>query len=205
MKVIYDTGKERCELKNCSITISPANQIHIEQKESIIDVDLLQSLDWKCGDVIIRKEVSRIEPNYFIFWNFGTISEHGNVNVGTHIRFIKDRLFLGGYAEINPLDYEKADLQKKNDILVILRDNGYGWNKERSAIVRRAKYGYDFYFISDNGLIESHKEEYDATSNEKWSVGNYFLTEEECKSALDEIAYVFERNKILLTHWKSED
>ena len=88
---------------------------------------------------------------------------------------------------------------------MILRYNGYSWNKERSAIVRRAKYGYNFYFISDNGSIEAYNEEYDATSNEKWSVGNYFLTEEECKAALDEISYVFERNKILLTHWKSED
>ena len=135
--------------------------------------------------------------------NFGMLAEHGRVNVGMHIRFVEDQLLLGGYVKINPFDYEKVDFQKKIDILMILRDYGYCWDKERLTIIKRAKYGYNFYFISDKGTVEAYKEEYDEISNEKWMLGNYFLTEEECEAAVTEISYIFSRNKMsLIKNWE---
>ena len=202
MKVVYNVGDEKYEAKNVSTTIDQTPQIIIDQDKSLIDY---KSLGWKNGDIIVRKYVSRAEPNYFVFRNFGTIADHGRVNVGTHIRFIKDRYFFGGYTEINPSDYEKVDLQKKNDIIRILRDYGYCWDEERLTIVKRARYGYNFYFVSDKGTVETYKEEYDEISNEKWELGNYFLTEEKCKETATTISCTFSGNKMLLIlDWNNE-
>lgn len=202
MKVIYNVGNEKHEAENVSTTINQALEIITDQDKSLID---FKSLGWKNGDIIVRKNVSRAEPNYFVFRNFGTIAEHGHVNVGTHIRFTKDRLFFGGYTEINPFDYEKADLQKKNDIIMMLRDYGYCWDKDRLTMIKRARYGHNFYFISGNGSIETYKEEYDDISNEKWESGNYFLTKEKCKTAATAISALFSSNKMLLIlDWKNE-
>lgn len=200
MKVIYNIGNEEYELENFSMTITQVSKVVINQDKCLIN---FKSLGWKDGDIIVRKDVSRIEPNYFVFRNFGTIAEHGYVKVGMHVRFIKDQLLFGGYTEINPSDYEKADLQKKNDILMMLRDYGYCWDKERSIIIKRAKYGHNFYFISDKGTIETYKEEYDEISNEKWELGNYFLTKEKCEIAATEISYIYSRNKMsLIKNWE---
>lgn len=202
MKAIYNIGNEKHEAENVSTTIDQTSTVVIDQDKSLIDY---KSLGWKNGDIIVRKCVSRAEPNYFVFRNFGTIAEHDRVNVGTHIRFIKDRLFFGGYTEINPFDYEKADFQKKNDILMMLRDYGYCWNEERLTIIKRARYGHNFYFVSDKGTVETYKEEYDEISNEKWELGNYFLTEEKCKETATAISCVFSSNKMLLIlDWNSE-
>ena len=202
MKVIYSIGNESYELENASITTNQTSTVVIDQDKSLIDY---KSLGWKNGDIIVRKYVSRAEPNYFVFRNFGTIAEHGRVNVGTHIRFIKDRLFFGGYVEINPFDYGKADFQKKNDILMMLRDYGYCWDEERLTIIKRARYGRNFYFVSNKGTVETYKEEYDEISNEKWELGNYFLTEEKCKETATAISCVFSSNKMLLIlDWNSE-
>ena len=202
MKVVYNVGNEKHEAENVSMTINQTSIVVTNQDKSLID---LESLGWKNGDIIVRKNVSRAEPNYFVFRNFGTITEHNRVNVGTHIRFIKDRLFFGGYTEINPSDYEKADLQKKNDVIMMLRDYGYCWDGVRLTIVKRARYGHNFYFVSDKGTVETYKEEYDEISNEKWELGNYFLTEEECKAAATAISYIFSSNKMsLILNWNSE-
>ena len=202
MKVVYNVGNEKHEAENVSTTINQVPEIVTDQDKSLID---LESLGWKNGDIIVRKYVSRAEPNYFVFRNFGNITEHNRVNVATHIRFIKDRLFFGGYTEINPSDYEKADLQKKNDIIMMLRDYGYCWDGVRLTVIKRARYGHNFYFVSDKGTIETYKEEYDEISNEKWELGNYFLTEEECKAAATAISYIFSSNKMLLIlDWNSE-
>ena len=202
MKVIYSIGNESYELENASITTNQTSTVVIDQDKSLIDY---KSLGWNNGDIIVRKYVSRAEPNYFVFRNFGTIADHGRVNVGTHIRFIKDQHFFGGYTEINPSDYEKVDLQKKNDILMMLRDYGYCWDKERLTIVKRARYGHNFYFVSDKGTVETYKEEYDEISNEKWELGNYFLTEEKCKETATAISCTFSSNKMLLIlDWNSE-
>lgn len=202
MKVVYNVGDEKYETENVSTTIDQTPQIIIDQDKSLIDY---KSLGWKNGDIIVRKYVSRVEPNYFVFKNFGTIADHGRVNVGTHIRFIKDRHFFDGYTEINPSDYEKVDLQKKNDIIRMLRDYGYCWDEERLTIVKRARYGHNFYFVSDRGTVETYKEEYDEISNEKWELGNYFLTEEECKETATAISCTFSSNKMLLIlDWNNE-
>lgn len=202
MKVVYNVGNEKHEAENVSTTIDQTSIVLTNQDKSLID---LESLGWKNGDIIVRKNVSRAEPNYFVFRNFGNITEHNRVNVGTHIRFIKDRLFFGGYTEINPSDYEKADLQKKNDIIMMLRDYGYCWDGVRLTIVKRARYGHNFYFVSDKCTVETYKEEYDEISNEKWELGNYFLTEEECKAATTAISYIFSSNKMsLILNWNSE-
>ena len=202
MKVIYSIGNESYELENASITTNQTSTVVIDQDKSLIDY---KSLGWKNGDIIVRKYVSRAEPNYFVFRNFGTTTDHGCVNVGTHIRFTKDRLFFGGYTKINPSDYEKADLQKKNDIIMMLRDYGYCWDEERLTIVKRTRYGHNFYFVSDKGTVETYKEEYDEISNEKRELGNYFLTEEECKKAATAISYIFSSNKMsLILNWNSE-
>lgn len=202
MKVVYNVGGKEHEAENVSTTINQVPEITTDQDKSSID---LESLGWKDGDIIVRKYVSRAEPNYFVFRNFGNITEHNRVNVATHIRFIKDRLFFGGYTEINPSDYEKADLQKKNDIIMMLRDYGYCWDGVRLTIVKRARYGHNFYFVSDKCTVETYKEEYDEISNEKWELGNYFLTEEECKAAATAISYIFSSNKMLLIlNWNSE-
>lgn len=202
MKVIYNVEGKKHEAENVSMTINQAPEIVNDQDKSSVD---LESLGWKNGDIIVRKNVSRAEPNYFVFRNFGTIAEHGCINVATHIRFIKDRLFFGGYVEINPADYEKVDLQKKNDIIMMLRDYGYCWDEERLTIVKRARYGRNFYFVSDKCTVETYKEEYDEISNEKWELGNYFLTEEECKTAATAISYIFSSNKMsLILNWKNE-
>lgn len=202
MKVVYNVGNEKHEAENVSTTIDQTSIVLTDQDKSLID---LESLGWKNGDIIVRKYVSRAEPNYFVFRNFGTTTEHGRVNVGTHIRFTKDRLFFGGYTEINLSDYEKADLQKKNDIIMMLRDYGYCWDGVRLTIVKRARYGHSFYFVSDKCTVETYKEEYDEISNEKWELGNYFLTEEECKTAAIAISYIFSSNKMsLILNWNSE-
>lgn len=202
MKVVYNVGNEKHEAENVSMTINQVPEIVTDQDKSSID---LESLGWKNGDIIVRKNVSRAEPNYFVFRNFGNITEHNRVNVATHIRFIKDRLFFGGYTEINPSDYEKADLQKKNDIIMMLRDYGYCWDGVRLTIVKRARYGHNFYFVSDKCTVETYKEEYDEISNEKWELGNYFLTEEECKAAATAISYIFSSNKMsLILNWNNE-
>lgn len=202
MKVVYNVGNEKHEVENVSTTIVKTSIVLTDQDKFLIDY---KSLGWKNGDIIVRKYVSRAEPNYFVFRNFGTITEHNRVNAGTHIRFIKDRLFFGGYTEIKPSDYEKADLQKKNDIIKILRDYGYCWDKERLTIIKRARYGRNFYFVSDKGTVETYKEEYDEISNEKWELGNYFLTEEECKKSATAISYIFSSNKMLLIrNWNNE-
>ena len=99
MKVVYNVEGKKHEAENVSITINQVPEIVTDRDKSLID---LESLGWKNGDIIVRKNVSRIEPNYFVFRNFGTIADHSCVNVGTHIRFIKDRYFFGGYTEINP-------------------------------------------------------------------------------------------------------
>ena len=195
MKVVYNVGNEKHEAKNVSTTINQTSAV-------LIDLD---SLGWKNGDIIVRKYVSRAEPNYFVFRNFGTVAEHGHVSVATHIRFTKDRLFFGGYTEINPSDYEKADLQKKNDIIMMLRDYGYCWDGVRLIVIKRARYGHNFYFVSDKCTVETYKEEYDEISNEKWELGNYFLTEEECKAEATAISHSFSSNKMLLIrNWNSE-
>lgn len=202
MKVVYNVGNEKHEAENVSTTINQTPKIIIDQDKSLIDY---KSLGWKNGDIIVGKYVSGAEPNYFVFRNFGTAAEHGLVNIGTHIRFTKDRLFFGGYTEINPSDYEKADLQKKNDIIMMLRDYGYCWDEKRLTIIKRARYGHNFYFVSDKGTVETYKEEYDEISNEKWELGNYFLTEEECKAATTAISCVFSSNKMLLIlDWNNE-
>ena len=202
MKVVYNVGNERHEAENVSTTINQTPKIIIDQDKSLIDY---KSLGWKNGDIIVRKYVSRAEPNYFVFRNFGTAAEHGRVNIGIHIRFTKDRLFFGGYTEINPSGYEKADLQKKNDIIMMLRDYGYCWDEERLTIVKRARYGHNFYFVSDKGTVETYKEEYDEISNEKWELGNYFLTEEKCKETATAISCVFSSNKMLsILDWNNE-
>ena len=202
MKVVYNVGNEKHEAENVSTTINQIPEITTDQDKSLID---LESLGWKDGDIIVGKYVSRAEPNYFVFRNFGNITEHNCVNVATHIRFIKDRLFFGGYTEINPSDYEKADLQKKNDIIMMLRDYGYCWDGVGLTIVKRARYGHNFYFVSDKCTIETYKEEYDEISNEKWGLGNYFLTEEECKAAAIAISYIFSSNKMsLILNWNNE-
>lgn len=195
MKVVYNVNGKKHETKNVSTTINQTSAV-------LIDLD---SLGWKNGDIIVRKYVSRAEPNYFVFRNFGNITKHNRINVATHIRFIKDRLFFGGYTEINPSDYEKADLQKKNDIIMILRDYGYCWDGVRLAVIKRARYGHNFYFVSDKCTVETYKEEYDEISNEKWELGNYFLIEEECKAAAIAISNSFSSNKMLLIrNWNSE-
>lgn len=202
MKVIYNVGNEKHEAENVSTTINQVPKVVANQDKSPID---FKSLGWKNGDVIVRKYVSRAEPNYFVFRNFGTAAEHNRVNVATHIRFIKDRLFFGGYTEINPSDYEKADLQKKNDIIMMLRDYGYCWDGVRLTIIKRARYGHNFYFVSDKCTVETYKEEYDEISNKKWELGNYFLTEEECKAAATAISYIFSSNKMsLILNWNNE-
>lgn len=91
MKVVYNVGNEKHEAKNASITINQVPEIVTDQDKSLIDY---KSLGWKNGDIIVRKYVSRAEPNYFVFRNFGTTTEHDRVNVGTHIRFTKDRFSL---------------------------------------------------------------------------------------------------------------
>ena len=202
MKVVYNVGDEKYEAENVSTTIDQTSIVLTDQDKSLIDY---KSLGWKNGDIIVRKNVSRAEPNYFVFRNFGTVAEHGYVNVGTHIRFTKDRLFFGGYTEINPSDYEKADLQKKNDIIMMLRDYGYCWDGVRLTVIKRARYGHNFYFVSDKCTVETYKEEYDEISNEKWELGNYFLTEEECKAAATAISYIFSGNKMsLILNWNNE-
>lgn len=164
MKVVYNVGNEKHEAENVSTTINQTSIVLTDQDKSLIDY---KSLGWENGDIIVRRYVSRAEPNYFVFRNFGTTTEHGHVNVATHIRFTKDRLFFGGYTEINPSDYEKVDLQKKDSIIKTLRDYGYCWDEERLTIVKRARYGHNFYFVSDKGTVEAYKEEYDEISNEK--------------------------------------
>lgn len=202
MKVIYNVGNEEYELENFSTTIDQVPKVVIDQGKCLIS---FKSFGWKNGDIIIRKNVSRIEPNYFVFRNFGVLAGHGYVKVGMHVRFVKDQLSFGGYTEINQFDYEKADFQKKNDILMMLRDYGYCWDKERSTIIKRARYGHNFYFVSDKCTVETYKEEYDEISNEKWELGNYFLTEEECKKAATAISYIFSSNKMsLILNWNSE-
>lgn len=203
MKVIYNVGNEKYELENISTTIDQDSKVIIDQdKSSLVN---FKSPGWKDGDIIVRKDVSRIEPNYFIFRDFGTSVEHDRVNVEMYIRFTKDQFFLGGSADINPLDYETADLQKQNDILMSLRDYGYCWNKERSIIEKRAKYGHNFYSMSNNGSIITYVEEYDEISDEKWESGNYFLTEKACKIISEKISYIFDRNKeSLAIDWKNE-
>lgn len=202
MKVIYNVGNEKQELGNVSATINQTSKVLINQDKSLVDI---KSLGWKNGDIIVRKNVSRVEPNYFVFRNFGIITEHGRVKVGTHIRFIKDRSFLGGYTEINPFDYEIADLRQQNNIIMILRNNGYCWDKERLTIIKRAKYRHNFYFVSDKGTVETYREEYDEISNEKWMLGNYFLTEKGCKIISRKISHIFNENKMsLIQNWKSE-
>ena len=202
MKVVYNVGNEKHEAENVSTTIDQTFIVLTDQDKSLIDYKLL---GWKNGDIIVRKYVSRAEPNYFVFRNFGTTAEHGRVNVGTHIRFTKDRLFFGGHTKINPSDYEKADLQKKNDIIMMLRDHGYCWDGVRLTIVKRARYGNNFYFVSDKCTVETYKEEYDEISNEKWELGNYFLIEEECKAAATAISYIFSSNKMsLILNWNNE-
>lgn len=201
MKVIYNVGNEKHETENVSITAKQISKIN-DQDKSLSE---LKSLGWKNGDIIVRKNVSRSEPNYFIFRNFGATAEHNYVNVAMHVRFIKDRLSFGGYTKINPNDYEKVNLQKKNDILMMLRDYGYCWNENRLTIIQRARYGHNFYFISDNGSIETYKEEYDEISDEKWKSGNYFLTKEKCETAATAISYIFSGNKMsLIRDWKNE-
>lgn len=195
MKVVYNVNGKEHEAKNVSTTINQVPEIVTDQDKPSIDY---KSLGWKNGDIIARRYVSRTEPNYFIFRNFGTITDHGCVNVRTHIRFIKDRYLFDGYTEINPLDYEKVDLQKKDSIIKILRGYGYCWDEERLTIVKRARYGRNFYFVSGKGTVEAHQEEYDEISNEKWELGNYFLTEEECKAAATAISYIFSSNKMSL-------
>ena len=202
MKVVYNVEGKKHEAENVSTTINQTSTVLIDQNKSPIDY---KPLGWKNGDIIVRKYVSKAEPNYFVFRNFGTTTDHGCVNVGTHVRFIKDRYFFGGYTEIDPSDYEKADLQKKDSIIKILRDYGYCWDKERLTTVKRARYGHNFYFVSDKGTVEAHQEEYDEISNEKWELGNYFLTEEECKAAATAISYIFSSNKMsLILNWNSE-
>lgn len=202
MKVIYNVEGKKHEAENVSMTINQVPEIVNDQDKSSVD---LESLGWKNGDIIVRKNVSRTEPNYFVFRNFGNITEHNRINMATHIRFIKDRLFFGGYTEINPSDYEKADLQKENDIIMMLRDYGYCWDGVRLTIVKRARYGRNFYFVSDKGTVETYKEKYDEISNEKWELGNYFLTEEECKAAATAISYIFSSNKMsLILNWNNE-
>lgn len=194
MKVIYNIGNEKYELENISTTIDQTSKVTIYQdKPPFVK---FKSPGWKDGDIIVRKDVSRTEPNYFIFKNFGIATEHNRVNVEMHVRFVKDRLFLGGSVEINPADYEKAEFQKQNDILMSLRDYGYCWNKERSIIEKRAKYGHNFYSISNNGSVITYVEEYDEISDEKWMSGNYFLTEKACK-------IISEKFLIFLTEIKS--
>lgn len=202
MKVIYNVGNEKYELENISTTIDQDSKVVIDQDESLIDH---KSSGWKDGDIIVRKDVSRIEPNYFIFKDFGTSTEYGRVNVEMYIRFTKDRLYLGGSTKIYPSDYEKAELQKKTDILMMLRNDGYCWNKERSIIEKRAKYGCNFYSVSNNGSIITYVEEYDEISNEKWESGNYFLTEKAAKTISEKISYIFNRNKeSLIINWENE-
>lgn len=202
MKVIYNVGNEKYELENISTTINQNSKTLITQDKSLVD---FKSLGWGDGDVIIKKDVSKTELDYFIFRDFGTVTEENHINVETHIRFTKDQLFLGGSVEINPFDYEKAELKKKIDILMMLRDNGYCWNKERSTIIKRAKYGHNFYSMSNNGSVITYVEEYDEISDEKWESGNYFLTEKACKTISEKISYIFDRNKeSLIIDWKNE-
>lgn len=193
MKVIYNVGNEKYELENISTTIDQSPKVTIDQdKPSLVDS---KPPRWKNGDIIVRKDVSRTEPNYFIFKDFDTSTDHDLVNVEMYIRFTKDRLFTGGSVIINLSDYEKANLQKQDDILMILRDYGYCWNEKESIIEKRAKYGHNFYSVSNNRSVETYVEEYDEISNERWMSGNYFLTEKSCKIMCEKISYIFDRNK----------
>lgn len=202
MKVIYNVGNEKYELENISTTIDQTSKTTVSQDKSLINS---KSPVWKNGDVIVRKDVSKTEPNYFIFRGFGVVAEHDRVSVEMYIRFTKDQFFLGGSIKINPLDYEKADLQKQNDILMISRDYGYCWNEKKSVIEKRAKYGHNFYSMSNNGSIITYVEEYDEISDENWMSGNYFLTEKACKIISEKISYIFDRNKeSLAINWKNE-
>ena len=75
--------------------------------------------------------------------------------------------------------------------------------REKSAIEKRAKYGHNFYSVSNNRSVETYVEEYDEISNERWMSGNYFLTEKGCKIVCDKISYIFDRNKEpLIVNWK---
>lgn len=88
---------------------------------------------------------------------------------------------------------------------MMLRDYGYCWDGVRLTIVKRTRYGHNFYFVSDKGTVEAYKEKYDEISNEKWELGNYFLTEEECKAAATAISYIFPSNKMsLILNWNNE-
>lgn len=69
MKVVYNVGNEKHEAENVSTTIDQTSIVLTNQDKSLID---LESLGWKDGDIIVRKYVSRAEPNYFVFRNFGT-------------------------------------------------------------------------------------------------------------------------------------
>lgn len=203
MKVIYNIGNKKYELENISTTIDQTFKTTIDQnKSSLVDS---KPPGWKNGDIIVRKDVSRTEPNYFIFKNFDTSTDHDLVNVEMYIRFAKDRLFTGGSVIINLSDYEKADLQKQDDILMSLRDWGYCWNEKESIIEKRAKYGHNFYSVSNNRSVVTYVEEYDEISNERWMSGNYFLTEKSCKIMCEKISYIFDRNKEpLIVNWKNE-
>lgn len=87
----------------------------------------------------------------------------------------------------------------------MLRDYGYCWDGVRLTIVKRVRYDHNFYLVSDKCTVETYKEEYDEISNEKWELGNYFLTEEECKAAATAISYIFSSNKMsLILNWNNE-
>lgn len=64
MKVVYNVGNEKHEAENVSTTIDQTFIVLTDQDKSLIDY---KSLGWKNGDIIVRKYVSRAEPNYFVF------------------------------------------------------------------------------------------------------------------------------------------
>ena len=78
------------------------------------------------------------------------------------------------------LTYAKLTLEKFN-----ILDNG--WFEEIPEDHRRwraEKHG-SYYFISDNGVVYDSLELYHPTDDYRYSIGNYFKTEEEAKKTVD--------------------
>lgn len=64
--------------------------------------------------------------------------------------------------------------------------------KEKSCKRWRAEYQEDYYYIDENGSVNSIYENYDDTDKFNYKIRNYFKTEEEAKAHLDRLNTYYE-------------
>lgn len=153
----------------------------------------------KDGDIIVYK--FGISKNSIgIFREYCGESEEG-------FPLHKDYVALGGdtkYLFFNSGTYihdyiRPATEAEKQLLLDVLAKEGYRWNAEKKEVERlprwRALHGENYYVIGSTLTIDCQAEIGHSVDDRRYSVGNYFKTEEAAERVANQIREIFKNSK----------